>query len=100
MRPIQRDDGTRYDDVNARWGDGGSYLSESGDPGNVNTAPDTPGGGSAKKKETKTMKQRLSAGAAEIKKSGASFFRTFPMPSLRLLSGIKAPEDLRRRRGF
>ncbi len=61
--------------VNARWGYSGSYLLESGDLGNVNTAPATPDGGSAKKKETKTMKQWLSAGAAEIKKSGASFFR-------------------------
>jgi hypothetical protein len=50
MRPIRWDDGTRYDDVNARWGDSGSYLLESGDPGHVNT---TPGDGSSKKKEPK-----------------------------------------------
>ena len=51
MRPILWDDGTRFDDPNARWGDSGSYLLQPGDPGYVNTAPAT-GGGSAKKKGT------------------------------------------------
>ena len=31
MRPIFWDDGTRYDDVKARWSDGGSYLLEPGE---------------------------------------------------------------------
>ncbi|MBL9130987.1 MAG: hypothetical protein JNG86_07300 [Verrucomicrobiaceae bacterium] len=45
MRPIYWDDGTRYDDPNAYWGDGdgagngGSYMLEPGDPGYVQTAP-------------------------------------------------------------
>jgi hypothetical protein len=56
MRPILWDDGTRFDDPNARWGDSGSYLLQPGDPGYVNTAPAT-GGGSAKKKGSQTMNE-------------------------------------------
>ena len=44
MKPLRWDDGTRYDNVNSRWGDGGSYLLEPGDLGYVNTAPVTGGG--------------------------------------------------------
>jgi hypothetical protein len=56
MRPIYWDDGTRYDDVNARWGDP-SYVLEPGDPGYVNTAPPTPPGGGSTRKGTKTMNE-------------------------------------------
>ena len=38
MRPIRWDDGTRFDDVNARWGDP-SYVLEAGDPGYVIPPP-------------------------------------------------------------
>ena len=30
MRPILWDDGTRYDDANAHWGDGGSWVCPKG----------------------------------------------------------------------
>lgn len=55
MKPLRWDDGTRYDNVNSRWGDGGSYLLEPGDLGYVNTAPVT--GGGPTKKGTKTMNE-------------------------------------------
>jgi hypothetical protein len=38
MRPIRWDDGTRFDDPNARWGDP-SYVLEPGDPGYVIPPP-------------------------------------------------------------
>lgn len=40
MRPLRWDDGTRWDDPNARWGDDGSYVLEPGDPGYVVPPPD------------------------------------------------------------
>jgi len=39
MRPIYFDDGTRFDDPNAYWGDGGSYVLEPGDAGFVIPPP-------------------------------------------------------------
>jgi hypothetical protein len=55
MKPVTWDSGVRWNDPNLRWGDP-SYLLEPGDPGYVNTAPVTPGGGSTKK-GTKTMNE-------------------------------------------
>jgi hypothetical protein len=56
MKPVTFNSGIRFGDVNLRWGDP-SYLLEPGDPGYVNTAPATSGGGSAKKKGTRTMNE-------------------------------------------
>ena len=41
MRPIRWDDGTRWDDINARWGSP-SYVLEPGDPGYVDPNPGPP----------------------------------------------------------
>lgn len=59
MRLIYWDDGTRYDDVNSRWGDP-SYVLEPGDPGYVNHTLAAPPGGSPtqkRQKGTKTMNE-------------------------------------------
>ena len=56
MKPVTFNSGIRFGDPNLRWGDP-SYLLEPGDPGYVNTAPATSGGGSAKKKGTRTMNE-------------------------------------------
>ena len=48
MRVLRWDDGTKWNDVNARWSDP-SYVLELGDPGYVNDAPVT-GAASGKKK--------------------------------------------------
>ena len=53
MRPIYWDDGTRYDDLNARWGDP-SYVLEPGDEGYV-IPPPQPGTASQTTTKTKTM---------------------------------------------
>ena len=63
MRPIYWDDGTRYDDPNARWGDGdgqgggGSYVLEPGDPGYVHTAPPPGGTSTRSRKGNHTMNE-------------------------------------------
>lgn len=53
MRPIFWDDGTRFDDPNARWGDP-SYVLELGDPGYI-APPEEPGTISPRKHNTHTM---------------------------------------------
>ncbi len=92
MKPVTWDSGVSWDDPNLRWGDP-SYLLEPGDTGYVNTAPATPGGGSAKKKGTKTMNEtpenqkvllalakKMRAGAASLQDTddGPGFHSTYP----------------------
>lgn len=54
MRPLRWDDGTRWNDPNARWSDP-SYVLEPGDPGYVNTSPAT--GANPDKKGNRTMNE-------------------------------------------
>ena len=81
MRLIRWDDGTKFDDVNAHWGDadssgnGGSYVLEPGDQGYINTAPAT-GGGSTKKR-THSMNetpenQKILVAVAKKMRAGAA----------------------------
>jgi hypothetical protein len=49
MRPLLWDDGTTWDNLNARWSDGGSYVLEPGDEGYVNNAPASGAGSGTKK---------------------------------------------------
>ena len=53
MRPIRWNDGTKFDDVNARWGSP-SYVLEIGDPGYI-AQPEAPGTISPRKHNKNTM---------------------------------------------
>jgi hypothetical protein len=59
MRPLLWDDGTLWNDVNARWLDSGSYVLEPGDDGYVNNAPAT--GATSGIKKGNAMNETLEA---------------------------------------
>ena len=74
MRPLRWDDGTRWNDPNARWSDP-SYVLEPGDPGYVNTSPAT--GANPNKKGNRTMNetpenQRVLLAVAKKIRAGAA----------------------------
>lgn len=74
MRPLRWDDGTRWNDPNARWSDP-SYVLEPGDPGYVNTSPAT--GANTTKKGNRTMNetpenQRVLLAVAKKIRAGAA----------------------------